>query len=51
MIILQGGDDATLNGDLTIRDITNPIKLNVEYGGIVVDPYGQTKAGFTVPEK
>jgi polyisoprenoid-binding protein YceI len=25
--------------------------LNVENGGIVVDPYGQTKAGFTVTGK
>ena len=45
------GDEATLNGDLTIRDITKSIKLNVEFGGIVVDPYGQTKAGFTVTGK
>jgi polyisoprenoid-binding protein YceI len=25
--------------------------LNVDFGGIVVDPYGQTKAGFTVNGK
>ena len=40
-----------LTGDLTIRDITKPIKLNVEYGGTVVDPYGNTKAGFEVSGK
>ncbi|MBJ6116580.1 YceI family protein [Pontibacter sp. BT310] len=45
------GDEYKLHGDLTIRDITKPITLNVEYGGIVVDPYGQTKAGFTVDGK
>jgi polyisoprenoid-binding protein YceI len=45
------GDEATLNGELTIRDITKPIKLNIEYGGKVIDPYGQTKAGFTVTGK
>ncbi|WP_162425740.1 YceI family protein [Pontibacter pudoricolor] len=45
------GDDYKLHGDLTIRDITKPVTLNVEYGGIVVDPYGQTKAGFTVDGK
>jgi len=45
------GDIAKLHGDLTIRDITKPITLNVEYGGTVVDPYGQTKAGFTVNGK
>jgi polyisoprenoid-binding protein YceI len=42
------GDAFKLYGDLTIRDVTQPITLSVEFGGIVVDPYGQTKAGFTV---
>ncbi|MCJ8167436.1 YceI family protein [Pontibacter sp. E15-1] len=46
-----GGEDFKLHGDLTIRDITKPVTLNVEFGGIVVDPYGQTKAGFTVSGK
>ena len=45
------GDDAKLHGDLTIKGITKPITLNVEYGGTVVDPYGQTKAGFTLNGK
>jgi len=45
------GDDAKLQGDLTIGAITKPLTLNVEFGGIVVDPYGQTKAGFTVTGK
>lgn len=45
------GDEATLNGDLTIRGTTRPVTLNVEFGGIVVDPYGQTKAGFTISGK
>ncbi len=45
------GDEAKLTGDLTIRGVTKPITLNVEFGGIVVDPYGQTKAGFTVSGK
>ncbi|MEO6814700.1 MAG: YceI family protein, partial [Ginsengibacter sp.] len=41
----------TLLGNVTIAGITLPITLNVEFGGIVVDPYGQTKAGFTVTGK
>lgn len=45
------GDEATLHGNLTIRDQTKPITLNVEFGGTVVDPYGQTKAGFTITGK
>lgn len=42
------GDNYTLSGDLTIKGVTKPLTVNVEFGGIVVDPYGQTKAGFTV---
>jgi len=44
-------DKAKLKGDLTIRNITKPIIVDVDFGGIVVDPYGQTKAGFTVSGK
>lgn len=42
---------ARLTGDLTIRGITKPVILNIEYGGLVVDPYGQTKAGFAISGK
>ena len=45
------GDEAKLHGDLTIKGITKPITVNVEFGGIVTDPYGQKKAGFTVTGK
>jgi polyisoprenoid-binding protein YceI len=41
-------NSATLYGNLTIRGITKPVKLDVEFGGTVVDPYGQKKAGFTI---
>ncbi len=47
----SSGDEATLEGDLTIRNNTRPITLKVEHTGIAVDPYGQTKAGFTVAGK
>jgi polyisoprenoid-binding protein YceI len=40
-----------LYGDLTIRDVTKNIKLSVEFGGVVKDPYGNTKAGFTINGK
>ena len=46
-----GGDNYLLHGDLTIRGISKPITIKVEFGGIVIDPYGQTKAGFTVTGK
>jgi polyisoprenoid-binding protein YceI len=40
-----------LKGDLTIKDATHPIELGVEFGGVVVDPWGNTKAGFTISGK
>ncbi|MFN5705518.1 MAG: YceI family protein [bacterium] len=45
------GSDYELNGDLTIRDVTKSITLKAEFGGIIVDPWGQTKAGFEVEGK
>lgn len=45
------GNEATVQGNLTIRGITRPVTLNVEFNGVVVDPYGQTKAGFAVTGK
>ena len=45
------GDQVKLHGDLTIKGITKPITVDVEFGGIVTDPYGQKKAGFTVTGK
>ena len=45
------GDSGSLTGDLTIRGITKPVTVNVDFGGTVVDPYGQHKAGFTVTGK
>jgi len=38
-------------GDLTIKGITKRIKLDVEFGGVMKDPWGNEKAGFTVNGK
>ncbi|HOI29135.1 MAG TPA: YceI family protein [Melioribacteraceae bacterium] len=37
-----------LVGDLTIRDVTKEVELDVKYNGMVKDPWGNTKAGFKV---
>ena len=42
-------DDVT--GNLTINGVTKPVKLEVDFGGINVDPWGQTKAGFSFEGK
>jgi polyisoprenoid-binding protein YceI len=44
-------ENYTLNADVTMKGITNPVTFNVVYGGIDKDGYGQTKAGFTVTGK
>jgi polyisoprenoid-binding protein YceI len=40
-----------VNGNLTIRDITKPMSLEVNHGGVMVDFYNNTKAGFEVEGK
>lgn len=40
-----------LTGDLTIRDVTKTITLDVVYTGTTKDPWGSTKAGFKITGK
>lgn len=40
-------NDFTIKGNLTMRGVTLPVTLKGEFGGIVTDDYGQTKAGAT----
>ncbi|MBI4535199.1 MAG: polyisoprenoid-binding protein [Ignavibacteriae bacterium] len=41
-----GKNTYKLKGDLTIRDITKPIVLDVRFNGAIKDPGGNTKIGF-----
>lgn len=41
------GEDYTLTGDLTIKGVTKPVELEVEFTGVAVDPFGATRAGFS----
>jgi len=38
-------------GELTMIGVTKNVKLNVQFGGIIKDPWGNEKAGFTVTGK
>ncbi len=40
-----------LSGDLTIRDVTKPITLDVEFGGRTRDPWGGERVGFSANGK
>ncbi len=44
-------DEYKLSGNLTIRDITKPVELNVSFGGKMKDFYGQSKVGFEITGK
>lgn len=46
-VVLQDGTHAQLIGDLTIRDVTREVTLDVEYIGQAKSPWGTTSAGFT----
>jgi len=50
--VTKSGDGKMhVNGNLTIRDITKPMSLEVTHGGVMVDFYNNTKAGFEVEGK
>jgi len=40
------GDEYRVHGELTIRDVTKPITLDMTYEGQITDPYGNRRAGF-----
>ena len=50
-VLDKSKDDYKLVGELTIRDVTKPVTLDVEFGGIMKDPWGNIKAGFEINGK
>jgi polyisoprenoid-binding protein YceI len=44
--VTRDGDDWTITGDLTIKDVTKPISLEFESTGSAKDPFGNTRIGF-----
>src|SRR5690606_2009340 len=47
----KGDGEFELIGDLTIKGITKEARLDVEFGGINKDPWGNEKAGFSFEGK
>jgi len=44
-------DNFLLHGNLTLKGITKPVTLNVEFSGITKDPWGGQRAGFVITGK
>ncbi|MEU8955676.1 YceI family protein [Streptomyces sp. NPDC048518] len=42
----DGGETFRMAGDLTIREVTRPVELQLDYLGSVVDPFGFERVGF-----
>ena len=40
-------DNWKVNGDLTIRGVTRPVVLEVQFEGVIQDPWGNQRLGFT----
>ncbi|QQS29981.1 MAG: YceI family protein [Sphingobacteriales bacterium] len=50
-LVQKSDTDYLLNGDLTIRGVTKPVSLAVEYAGKMTDFYGNEKHGFEINGK
>jgi len=46
-----GDDEYNLTGNLTVKDVTKPVTLKVEYGGSATDFTGKSRSGFEVTGK
>lgn len=47
----SGNDEFELTGELSIKGISQKVSLDVEFGGLMTDPWGNEKAGFTINGK
>lgn len=47
----KGGNSYAVDGELTIRGTTKPVTLDMEYGGLVTDPWGNERAVFSAETK
>ena len=45
--VRRDGDGWAVDGDLTIRGVSNPVTLDVEFLGGMADPWGNTRAAFS----
>ncbi len=42
---------AKVTGDLTVKDVTRPVTLDVEFDGAQSDPWGGQRLGFSAPPR
>ena len=42
------GEVGEISGNLTIKNTTKPVTFKVDFGGVTMDMYGTTRAGFSI---
>ncbi|MDR6967709.1 polyisoprenoid-binding protein YceI [Flavobacterium arsenatis] len=47
----QNEGEYELKGELTLHGVTKPVKLEVEFGGLAKDPWGNVKTGMSITGK
>jgi len=47
----KGSDEFLLSGELTIKDVSKQLNFAVDFGGLMTDPWGNEKAGFSLNGK
>ncbi|MDP4500420.1 YceI family protein [Nonomuraea turcica] len=47
-VVSHSGDEFTVVGDLTVRDVTKEVELTVEYGGAGTNPWGAEVWGYSI---
>src|SRR5699024_4535368 len=45
--VKANGDDFVVLGDLSIKGVTHPVELDLEFNGVHPDPWGGTRSGFS----
>lgn len=47
----KGGNDYTIEGNLTMNGVTRPVVLDAEFSGIMVDPWGNDRIALALGGK
>ncbi len=50
-VVKGSGSEFKLIGDLTIKDVTKEVTFDCEFNGLINDPMGNTRAGFSATAK
>ena len=43
---ITDAETVAVTGDLTIKGVTHPVTIPFEFGGVAVDPFGNSRVGF-----